>query len=720
MPEPVGNRISVQEWGPTTHHVGAARHRATAPGHRQRAVAPGHRQLTYAPGLDGVRALAVAAVVVYHLGAPWLLGGFIGVDVFFVLSGFLITSVLMSEFAQRGIVDIRTFYVRRARRLLPALFTMLAVVSLVTALVARQQLYRLRGDVVAALAYCTNWTQITWNRSYFAQLGPPSLLQHLWSLAVEEQFYLLWPLILATCLAFRRRFVSVAVVALALAGVSSLLMAVLFHPGQDPSRVYYGTDTHIAPMLLGAALAALAQRRASRDWRIWARLAADLVALGALVVLGHAAQVAFTSAGLYRGEYLVVWLAASVLVSAAAIPRTATATVLGLGVPRWLGERSYAIYLWHWPILVLCRDRTDLPLRGPPLVVAQLVAIVVAAGLSYRFVEHPIRTNGLLATLRGVTHHTYRGSTAQRRVHRRHRPLLVGLTLTGVIASVAMTLVSASGRPVAIQVDPGKQISITIPATPSAPRPGPGVPSRGSPAPTASSPPARSPFRRPVRVAFFGDSQGMTLLLNKPDGLADSIAVTDATVEGCGVLLGDIRSRIGFHRDLSAGCGGWAQLWAARARADRPQIAVVELGAWDVFDNTINGVTLRFGTPAWDAYFTRQLDKGVDLLVAAGAQVALMGVPCYRPIAAGGLPKLPERGDDRRTRHVTALLKAEARTHPGRVFMVYPPQQFCTNPSVATNTAYRWDGVHYYKPGAALTFQVITPQLLAIPQRPVR
>ena len=151
------------------------------------------------------------------------------------------------------------------------------------------------------------------------------------------------------------------------------------------------------------------------------------------------------------------------------------------------------------------------------------------------------------------------------------------------------------------------------------------------------------------------------------------------------------------------------------ARADRPQIAVVELGAWDVFDNTIDGVTLRFSTPASDAYFTRQLDKGVDLLVAAGAQVALMGVPCYRPIAAGGLPKLPERGDDRRTRHVTALLKAEARTHPERVFMIYPPRQFCTDPSVATNTAYRWDGVHYYRPGAALTFQVITPQLLEIP-----
>jgi hypothetical protein len=238
------------------------------------------------------------------------------------------------------------------------------------------------------------------------------------------------------------------------------------------------------------------------------------------------------------------------------------------------------------------------------------------AGLSYRFVEHPIQTHGLLATLHGVTHHPYRGA-AHRRVHSRRRPLLVGLTLTGVTASVAMTLAFASGQAAAIQVDPGKQITITIPGTLSTPRPGPDAPSRGSQPPTASSPPARPPFQRPVRVA---------------------------------------------------------------ARADRPQIAVVGLGAWDVFDNTINGVTLRFGTPASDAYFTRQLDKGVDLLVAAGAQVAPMGVPCYRPIAAGGLPKLPERGDDRRTRQVTALLMAEARTHPERVFMIYPPRQFCTRP----------------------------------------
>ena len=150
-----------------------------------------------------MRALAVTAVVVFHLGATWLAGGFLGVDVFFTLSGFLITSILLTEFYARGRIDIKNFYLRRARRLLPALFTMLAAVTLLTWLFARDEMYRLRGDVIAALTYCTNWTQIVWNRGYFDQLGRPSLMQHLWSLAVEEQFYVLWPLILVAGLAMR-------------------------------------------------------------------------------------------------------------------------------------------------------------------------------------------------------------------------------------------------------------------------------------------------------------------------------------------------------------------------------------------------------------------------------------------------------------------------------------------------------------------------------------
>jgi hypothetical protein len=212
----------------------------------------------------------------------------------------------------------------------------------------------------------------------------------------------------------------------------------------------------------------------------------------------------------------------------------------------------------------------------------------------------------------------------------------------------------------------------------------------------------------------------MTLLLNKPNGLQNALTVSDSTVEGCGVLLGTIHSRVGYNRDLGADCGNWPQEWKDNAARYNPQIAVIEIGAWDVFDDTVNGKTLKFGSPGFDAYFTAQLTKAVRLLIHSGAQVAMMGVPCYRPIAAGGLPLLPERGDDDRTRHLNVLQRQVAAQFPQRAFMIHPPAAFCDKPSIATNTAYRWDGTHYYKPGAALVFRVITPQLLAIPQPPPR
>jgi hypothetical protein len=211
----------------------------------------------------------------------------------------------------------------------------------------------------------------------------------------------------------------------------------------------------------------------------------------------------------------------------------------------------------------------------------------------------------------------------------------------------------------------------------------------------------------------------MTLLLNKPAGLDGSLTLTDGTVEGCGFLLGKITSRRGQSRDLGASCSGWADQWRANQARSRPQIALVAVGAWDVFDLSIGDTgTMTFGSPAWDEYYAQQLDRAVRLLIAGGAQVALLGIPCYRPIDGGGLTALPERGDDQRTRHLNGLLRAAAAKNPQRVFMVNPAAQFCTNPAIATNTTYRWDGVHYDKLGSALMFQAITPQLLAIPQPP--
>ncbi len=718
--EPVRSLDPSGSWGAVTYSGDSEVRESVGPTPPQPHEPVRRAHLAYAPGLDGVRALAVTAVVIFHLGASWLAGGFLGVDVFFTLSGFLITSILLTEFHSRGRIDVKNFYLRRARRLLPALYLLLGGVTLVAAVFARGELHRLRGDVVAALGYSTNWTQIFWNRSYFDQLDRPSLLQHLWSLAVEEQFYLLWPLILVACIASRRRWLPLAAT-VALTLLSTVLMAAMFHVGQDPARVYYGTDTHIAPMLLGAALAivvSLRRQAGARGGTLAGRVGVDAASVLGLVGLVWAAtSIDYYSPGLYRGGYLLVGLASGALILAAATAGTVTARLLSWDPLVWLGKRSYAIYLWHWPVLMLTRPGVDVSWPRPVLIPLQVAVILIASDLSFRYVEKPIRAHGFLAFLRGTGTRVHSRRTAH---GAQSRPTRIGAITVTVVAAVAVTLFTAPGAPAGIQVDRSHDITIHVPSVaPHAPTPSP-TPSATHSAPSTSAAPVvntEPPFARPVRVSFFGDSQGMTLLLNKPNGLDGSISTSDSTVEGCGVLLGTIRSKVGFARDLSADCGNWPQLWAANAARNRPQIAVVELGAWDVFDDTVGGKQLRFGSPGWDAYFARQLATGIDVLTKAGAQVALMGVPCYRPIAAGGLPLLPERGYDNRTHHVTTLLEAAAKQNPLRVFMIHPPSQFCREP-IASDVNYRWDGTHFYKPGAALTFQVITPQLLKIPQPP--
>jgi peptidoglycan/LPS O-acetylase OafA/YrhL len=664
----------------------------------------------YSPGLDGMRAIAVSSVVIYHLGAGWLPGGFLGVDIFFVLSGFLITSLLVNEWQTSGRIDIRRFYVRRARRLLPALYLMLATVVFATAVIAPSQLSRLRGDVVAALFYVTNWTQILWNRSYFQALGPPSLLEHLWSLAVEEQFYFTWPLVLVACLATRRRALPI-IVAVAGTALSALLMAALYSPFHDPSRVYYGSDTHATPILIGAVLALARATSAPRGRRVRRPTATwplDLLALGAAIVLTYyLVHVGYVDSALYRGGYVIVGLATVMIIQAALRADTVCARLLGRPLLRWIGLRSYAIYLWHWPIIQLTRPELHPPVSGLVLDAFRIALSVGAAAISYRFVEHPIRTRGFLAVVRGA------------------RPALAPIRSLLAVAAIGAVLVAGSvqlahapsTRNAGIEFDHAAAPTITISHAAHTAEVSSTPPAAGSTSAPAPPPPP-PPFGPPVKVGFFGDSQGMTLLINKPAGLEGSLILTDDTIEGCGILGGRTSSVSGQSRNLDADCGGWQQTWTAHAARDKPQIAVVEIGAWEVFDLKVNGVALAFGSPAWDQYFSSQLASGINVLTAAGAQVALLSIPCYQPITAGGLQALPERGDRSRTDHLNALLGAAAAANPKRVFMVTSPSQFCDDPKVAGNTAYRWDGTHFYKAGAALEFQVITPQLLAIPQPP--
>ena len=358
---------------------------------------------TRAPGLDGVRALAVLAVMGFHEGASELSGGFLGVDIFFVLSGFLITDLLVSRYDTLGRLDLRNFWTRRARRLLPPLAVMLVVVTATASVIEPDQEASLRLALLAAVTYTSNWYQILHHVSYFAafsQLTTPAPLDHLWSLAIEEQFYLIWPLILWFLLLRlngRRARVTVTLVA---ATASALVMALQYTPGGDPSGVYYGTDTHASALLIGAALALacplafLASLPAAQTKRLDAAGVAGLAVLA--WAIGHFSG---NDPAVYPVGLILAALAAAGLVAAAA-GNGVIAAITSLPPLRWVGIRSYGMYLWHWPVIALAAAVAGSgPTSAWAWVIETVVTIALAAA-SWRFIETPILRNGLRTTFR--------------------------------------------------------------------------------------------------------------------------------------------------------------------------------------------------------------------------------------------------------------------------------------------------------------------------------
>ncbi len=396
------------------------------------------RKTGYLPGLDGLRAIAVTAVLLYHAEMPWLRGGFLGVEVFFVISGYLITLLLTREHERTSTISLRAFWMRRARRLLAALYTLLAVVSVTTLAFYREDASKLAGQVWAALLYVTNWFLIVSDQSYFALVERPLVFQHLWSLAIEEQFYLLWPLLLLGLLAlFRTRVWAMAAAVTAGAIASLIWMAVLFEPAQDPSRAYYGTDTRASGLLLGAALALL--WKPGHRWRRHGEIKAvgldlaGLIAVGMMV--GCFAGFRETDTFLFRGGFAVLSLASCLAVAAAVHPGTLLGRVLGIRLLTWIGLRSYSLYLWHWPIYVYTRPQIDQPLSLYPTLVLRLVLTVVAAELSYRYVEVPIRNGAFTRWRRRL----------RRRQGARRRTGPIVLAGTAALLLVAVNTVGASG-----------------------------------------------------------------------------------------------------------------------------------------------------------------------------------------------------------------------------------------------------------------------------------
>ncbi|MEO8457406.1 MAG: acyltransferase family protein [Chloroflexota bacterium] len=353
--------------------------------------------LKYIPAIDGLRALAVTAVLLYHSALGWLPGGFLGVEVFFVISGYLITSLLIADRAKHGNVSLLSFWKRRARRLLPAAFMLIIATLVYSVVFLPDEVAALRGNALAAFGYVSNWYQIFHSQSYFESLGRPSLLKHLWSLGVEEQFYLVWPIVFTLVLArLRRRYAFGLIVAGAMA--SAALMWYKFDPAGDPSRIYYGTDTRASGLLIGAALAFAWQAggltaKANRFLR-WTPDVCGIVALAALTAI--ALVIHETDAVLYRGGFAIVGLATAVLIAAAVHPDARILRrVLGQRPLLWLGTRSYSIYLWHWPVFMLTRPGQDIALGAVPAFALRLAITFVVAELSYRLVEMPVRRGAL-------------------------------------------------------------------------------------------------------------------------------------------------------------------------------------------------------------------------------------------------------------------------------------------------------------------------------------
>jgi peptidoglycan/LPS O-acetylase OafA/YrhL len=632
--------------------------------------APLHHQ----PALDGIRALAVAAVMLFHGGVDHARAGFLGVDVFFVLSGFLITYLLLREIAATGRVDAKAFWLRRARRLLPALFLVLVAVAVFGATVAtRDEALDLRGDVFGSLLYVQNWRLVLSGQPYFAQFGSPSPLRHMWSLAIEEQWYLIWPLVFLGIVKLANgRLRVVGATVLALAAASALLMAALWEPGGEATRVYYGTDTRAQALLIGAALAVLLAATGGPR-RAVARGVAEAAGFAGLAFLVWVVVVKDEAWDrLYRGGFSLVALAAAAVILAALQPG-AMRRLLSMPPLPAIGLISYGLYLWHWPVDVfLSPARTGLD--GWTLFALRTAVAIAVATASFVLVERPIREQRVRWARHGA----------------RWVPVAAGTT---AVALVALTATGAAAQP-------REHIPTLAEFTRLVDRP----------------PPPGS-----LRTLVVGDSIAFTLVQTPvPLRLDPPIWLRAETTIGCGIFDGTPYSD-GRAGSDQASCAEWPVEYRMAVRETKPDLALVLLGGWEVYDREVGGTMLRFGTPEMEQALRTRLDRARRILTADGATFGLLTTPCFhveeRDLGQWGEA---ERADPSRTVWLNQVWRRYVADHPGTVLVdldsiTCPGGRYQEQ---LDGARVRTDGVHFTRRGADAVWARLGPLVhAAVPTR---
>jgi peptidoglycan/LPS O-acetylase OafA/YrhL len=623
----------------------------------------------------------------------------LGVEVFFVVSGFLITSLLIEERESTQRIDLKQFWIRRARRLLPALVVMLSATAFYVAFYATDSAPDFRRDVLPSLGYFSNWWQIfAVDTPYFAASSLP-VLRHLWSLAVEEQWYLMWPLLFTFVFGAKWMRPKVSGILLLVCSAAIMIATALRFVQDDETRtnfLYLSTVTRSSGLLLGAAVALL--------WRPWRKISplswwkssvADALAIVSISVIGVLmATVHVSDARLYQGGLAATTVASAVIIAVVMRPH-------GLFVKKFfsqnffveIGRRSYGLYLWHWPIFVVAHARDS----GTRLAVALALTIIINEFV-YQFVEIPTR--------RGALGNWWHNRPQLSAMHRR-LPVLIAAVVVTSLGVTGIKVVGIEARDVSIDTSSASVI-FAVPTTVA----------------SASSLPAASTTSTtiatlPRKVVIVGDSQAHSLAINKPSGIEKTFVITNGSIDGCGVYdrgVGVGGTNGNFRRNF-ANCVGFEKSWSKSATKAKADVALVVIGAWEVLDLKINGFTFAFDTAPADTMFRTQMKRGIDALRATGATVALLEVACMRPVDSKGgpVPALPQRGDDMRTSHLNELMREIAAPEDDGVFFVNGPKEWCSDPKISTSLSYRWDGVHAYKPGAKLIFETIANSILQLP-----